>query len=918
MQRQQQSAHPFSMVKFSRNYASKIDLPEKEYYEYDRLKKLIHLLNNEADYNPEEGNSAASDLLLAPQRIFSALNKSGLFRRVQQELPTSYDDIRKVFLDEFFAAVRRVDNFYVAHLTSVSTQLDYLTLRLDDGGFGTPVASGAKGGGAAGGAAVNNDSSVSSSFRQRSKEGPSSSTPPRGNQSEKMTKTSHASSNYEYVRESNYVATPTADAAVSDSDEDDADTMIHIKTHTELLQSSSTRSQASSPKSHPGQDAGKPSSEHGGGAAADGVLGLVVPKPLPEDKKIAKARLYSMKRSLAAIFADIEKLEGFHLVNTTAFLKSLKKFDKVHAHRRHSAEMEQRGIGGDGTLSPFGGARSFQAQFVSVYEEAMGRLSGSSTPGAPSYSISSAASIQEVRERAELLFAENFCKGDVQEAANKLRLGKGEDSVESRVYVNFKTGILVTMICWFLFDIASRNAYREYIWTNPSIYAFGFVGNLLFYRWFWAMTVQAWESAHVNFILLLQMSAKNTPGNSSEYEDAIDMSIGYLVCFILYLDSLRDPSGMLFGAIPSWVFLVLLVPLVTLPYFHGHFFAREYHGIFSLKVIYRLLTPWNGSGLLERYAGDMLCSFSRELSLLVFTSCYLFSGSFIHPDQNMADYGNCNMVDMQYCAAAMSLLPFIIRLLQTLKRQYDEGSTQVFAWPHGHNTIKYAGSLLIILLGTFQKVTDGSSTAYTAYFVLLCLAITAFQSWFDVVVDWGLGRVSPTSWFNALFSGNEKLPDKVFLRERLMYTTNFSRHGFYYFVLVANPILRLLWTLSLLPADSAIGQWVNRISPFLCVIELFRRFLWSCLKMEWDHIQQSTEWYGESLQAFRSRAIEKGLAYTSVVSHDTVPFHFGQSSSNHSSESTVKWPRYVVALGSVSCMFMGLSWIVGLILNAQI
>ena len=158
------------------------------------------------------------------------------------------------------------------------------------------------------------------------------------------------------------------------------------------------------------------------------------------------------------------------------------------------------------------------------------------------------------------------------------------------------------------------------------------------------------------------------------------------------------------------------------------------------------------------------------------------------------------------------------------------------------------------------------------------------------------------------------LPPKVLLRPRLMY----SDVRIYYCIMFLNPLLRLLWTFSLLPSDSDLGQWVTNLGPFLCSIELFRRCFWAVLYLEYHHIEHSERWYGASFRSLvregREASIEQGFAQT-LVSTDTVPFHFGERDIIQRSSS--KSTYYVTALGSLSAAIIAVLFVVAVQLNAH-
>jgi hypothetical protein len=202
---------------------------------------------------------------------------------------------------------------------------------------------------------------------------------------------------------------------------------------------------------------------------------------------------------------------------------------------------------------------------------------------------------------------------------------------------------------------------------------------------------------------------------------------------------------------------------------------------------------------------------------------------------------------------------------------------------------------------------------YRVFFALICVAATAYNAWFDVIVDFGLWKITlPLSdYWNWLVTGTVVPPNNIFLRNRLMYTN----HSFYYFVLVVNPILRALWTISLLPSDTSIGNDVSKIGPFLCAIELFRRWLWSCIKLENDHIHRSELWYSAHQGG-------RGAGTVAGATVSIVPLHFGESSKSITRVSVVRThSEKVEAFKRVSILvvfcgcFVGVAFFVGVLLE---
>lgn len=330
------------MVKFRLNYASKMDFDEKDYFDYDRLKRLIRFLNHEA---PED----------VQERLINGLTSlTPAFGRIEQTPPQQYHEIKKSFLDEFMNEVRHVNNFFVSKQASVSNQLDYLT-----------------------------DISTEENDTRATLYDPSTSNPdshPEESNNMKTRLLLHSAGGDESpgrrsvrLDANSPSSKPYISTSITASDSYD----IPIATNT-----TTTNSAVSTYfNSH------------------DSTLRrLVKPSFSVEDMYEKKAEQGSLKRSLDALFKDLERLESFRLLNHTAFIKILKKFDKVHDFRQDV----------DAVLS--GEAISLHDTIISTLDK--------------KYEVASFESLNKLTLRAESLYAAAFCKGDVVEAHGKIRLSK--------------------------------------------------------------------------------------------------------------------------------------------------------------------------------------------------------------------------------------------------------------------------------------------------------------------------------------------------------------------------------------------------------------------------------------------------------------------------------------------------------------
>ena len=134
----------------------------------------------------------------------------------------------------------------------------------------------------------------------------------------------------------------------------------------------------------------------------------------------------------------------------------------------------------------------------------------------------------------------------------------------------------------------------------------------------------------------------------------------------------------------------------------------------------------------------------------------------------------------------------------------------LWVWPHSYNALRYFLTLTVAYFGSMPP-QNPLSIEYMSWYIPLYVISTLYSCYWDVIVDYQLFQADA---------------EDIFLRKNLFYH---KMKGFYYFVIVANPVLRFMWTLSFTPYGA---------HPFLVVFEIARRGFWAVLRMEVAYIQE--------------------------------------------------------------------------------
>lgn len=411
-----------------------------------------------------------------------------------------------------------------------------------------------------------------------------------------------------------------------------------------------------------------------------------------------------------------------------------------------------------------------------------------------------------------------------------------------------------------------------------------------------------WERHYVNYVYLLSLASHHTPTAEQIFMQCSNLSIVYLINFLLYYKARR--GQLYYINVEPHVFPVVMA-LITATYLCYSLVrnAKSYR-LFNANVVMHIITaPFAPVTLRDNFAADYLTSCVKVFSNFAFGTCYLLSGSYRDSNTSLHKFGACNSADMAIATGVLALAPLWLRFCQCLRRVYDSTSGNEFKflqWPHSYNGIKYLLSMIVVGMGLMHPLTEINESAenvavivYRTLFILICVVSTLYSFYWDVVMDWGLLQIIPNKY--QILRG--RMPQNAFLRSKLMY----KNVNLYYAAIVADFLLRCLWTVSLIPQGTSgpFGYSLNdQLGPFLATFELSRRCIWSWLKMECEHINHADGW--------SKRTIEED---DDIVA-DTVALHF--DAADHGGDKSIKTLGVKQALcqGLAGCAMLGLVTII--------
>ncbi|KAF9651103.1 EXS-domain-containing protein [Thelephora ganbajun] len=163
-----------------------------------------------------------------------------------------------------------------------------------------------------------------------------------------------------------------------------------------------------------------------------------------------------------------------------------------------------------------------------------------------------------------------------------------------------------------------------------------------------------------------------------------------------------------------------------------------------------------------------------------------------------------------------------------------------------YNAVKYATSFPVIYLSAAQRIVVSDLAASRGaqvrsepwhgehqlfrLWLLAALINSLYSYWWDLTNDWGFDLLRSKST-----QGEDLRPHPFGLRTRLLYPLSY-----YPFIVLANLVLRLTWSVKLSPhlhshsEGSGVIFWTE-------VAELVRRWMWVFLRVEWEIVKEKQE-----------------------------------------------------------------------------
>ncbi|KAJ9708065.1 hypothetical protein PVL29_000228 [Vitis rotundifolia] len=435
----------------------------------------------------------------------------------------------------------------------------------------------------------------------------------------------------------------------------------------------------------------------------------------PEGSKlnINKTKLHHAEKMIKGAFIELYKglgyLKTYRNLNMLAFVKILKKFDKVTGK-----------------------------QVLPIYLKVV-----------ESSYFNSSDKVMKLEDEVEELFTKHFAEEDKRKTMKYLKPHQRKESHTVTFFIGLFTGCFIALFAGYVIMAHIAGMYRGQSDTiyMETVYPVLSMFSLLFLHFFlYGCNIVMWRKARINYSFIFELA----PTKELKYRDVFlicttSMTAVVGVMFVHLSLVAKGNSYSRVQAIPGLLCLLFLLLLVC-P-FNIIYKSSRYR---FLRVIRNtILSPLYKVVMLDFFMADQLCSQVPMLRNLEYVACYYITGSY-----KTQDYGFC-MRTKHYrdLAYAVSFLPYYWRAMQCARRWFDEGQTS-----HLVNLGKYVSAMLAA--GAKVAYEKERSVGWLCLVVAMSSAATVYQLYWDYVKDWGLLQ---------FHSKNPWLRNELMLRRKIIY-----------------------------------------------------------------------------------------------------------------------------------------------------
>nr|GMD41601.1 phosphate transporter PHO1 homolog 3-like [Ipomoea batatas] len=478
-----------------------------------------------------------------------------------------------------------------------------------------------------------------------------------------------------------------------------------------------------------------------------------------------------LRKAFMEFYRKLRLLKSYCFLNTLAFSKIMKKYDKITSRKA---------------------SRSYLEMVDKSY-------------------LGSSDEVSRLMERTEATFIKHFANGNRRKGMGVLRPHVKREKHRITFFlgeiVRLFSGCSIALIVAIIVSIRARNLlqhqgsdqFMENIFPLYSLFGF-IVLHMLMY----AGDIYFWRRYRINYPFIFGFKQ----GSELGYREVLLLASGIFVlalaAVLSHLDMEMDPVTRSYKVLTESVPLILISVLLIITFCPLNIVYRSSRFFLIRCAWHCICAPLFKVTLPDFFLADQLTSQVQAIRSFEFYICYYGWGNF---RQRLNKCQDSDVYEIFYIIVAA--IPFVVRLLQCLRRLFEEKDNS-----QGLNGLKYFTTVAALVLRTLYELKKGTTLKVLATVFSGITTIT--NTYWDIVRDWGL------------LQRNSKNP---WLRDKLLVPNK----AVYFAAIVVNIILRLVWMQMILGFKVPFLHRKAMTAVVAC-LEIIRRGIWNFFRLENEHL----------------------------------------------------------------------------------
>ncbi|KAI9168978.1 hypothetical protein LWI28_004825 [Acer negundo] len=459
------------------------------------------------------------------------------------------------------------------------------------------------------------------------------------------------------------------------------------------------------------------------------ILNVPLQTELKFNRKILKKVEDQLKLAFIEFHQKLRLLKNYCFLNTMAFSKIMKKYDKITSRNA---------------------SKSYMKMVDNSY-------------------LGSSDEVTKLMERVEVTFVKHFSNANRTKGMNVLR----PKAKRERHRITFSTGFfagctfalliaLVTIVrAHGLLDPSKSQGQRQYMDNLFPLYSlFGF---LVLHMIMYGINIFYWRKYRVNYSFIFGFKQGTELGYRQVFLVSFGIAMLALLTVIGNLDMEVNPITKNYNGFTESFPLILVILLVVLLFMPFNILYRTSRFFFLTCLFHCIAAPLYKVTLPDFFLADQFTSQVQALRSLEFYICYYVTGDVAHRSNKCNSYNTYTVFFF-----IVAVIPYMSRLLQCLRRMFEEKDAM-----QGWNGLKYFITIVAVCMRTALSL-DKTNLGWIITSWIFSVAAAVVGTYWDLVYDWGLlNRKSKNRW----------LRDKLLVPEKKIY----------FIAIALNILLRFAW-----------------------------------------------------------------------------------------------------------------------------